>query len=399
MILNAFKRPRAEITSTPELMELLLRGQQTAAGVSVSSESALRSTAVYACVTVIAETCAQLPLITYERTDNGKQRAKNHELYGLLHDQPNKFQTSFDWRMSTTVSALLKGAGYSYVNRSVTGKILEILPIPYDSITLELDKNSELHVFFTDLDGKKIELEHHQIHRMTGVTLNGWQGISPIEYHRQTVGIAIAADQHAAVTFKNGAKPSGVLVHPGTFSSNEVAQRVRESWVSDFSGEGAGGTPLLEDGLEFKPVSMNNRDAQYIETRKFQLPEIARIFHMQPHKIGDLDRATNNNIEDQSKSFIGETMMPWFLRWEQSISRDLITRKNTARYFACHNVDGFLRGNMQARADYYQKAVGGPFMTQNEARELEDLPVKQGLDDVLTPLNMIPNTENDLENT
>ena len=393
MFLNNLNRPRADITNSHELAKLVDSVYKTDAGVSVSSNNALRSTAVYACTTVISETCAQLPLILYERTADGKRRATENNLYGLLHDQPNDFQTSFDWRMCTTMNALLHGAGYSFINRSMTGKVLELLPIPSNAIELKLDKNYQLHTFFTDPDGKEIELKPEQIHRMTGVTLNGWLGISPIEYHRQTVGLALVADKHAALTFKNGAKFNGTLNHPGTFKSTEIRDRVHESWVENYSGNKAYGTPLLEDGITFTPLSMTNRDAQYIETRKFQLPEIARIFHMPPHKIGDLERATNNNIEDQSKSFIVDTMMPWFLRWEQSITRDIIGKKESIRYFSNHNVDGFMRGNTQARGEYYQKAVGGAYMTREEARKKEDLPHLDGLDKVLKPLNMTDGTE------
>ncbi len=387
MIFNRLQ-PRAAITSSSELAKAMLNSGASDAGVAVNPTTAMRSTAVYACVTVIAETVAQLPLILYQRQGDRKERASAHRIYSLLHDAPNDFQSSFDWRLAKTSNILLHGAAYSFINRSVTGNILELLPILPGKIEPKLSKNYQLSYVFTDADGKQITLRQEQVLRIIGHTLDGWQGVSPIAYHRQTIGVSLAADRHAALSYKNGAKHSGILENPGHFKDTEVARRVRESWDEAFSGNGAHKTALLEDGLTWKPVTITNRDLQYIESLKFRVEDIARIFRMPPHKIGHLEKSTNNNIEHQGLEFLTDTMMPWFVRWEKAIGRDLLGRKDSQTYFAEFLVEGMLRGDLASRGEYYSKAVGGPWMSANEVRARENQNPVVGHDEILTPMNM-----------
>lgn len=381
-------RPKAAITDSSELAKAMFSVGASDAGVAVNATTAMRSTAVFACVLVIAETVAQLPLILYLRNGDKKERATAHRLYSLLHDMPNDFQTSFDWRLAKTAHILLHGAGYSFINRSVTGEILELLPIMPNRIEPKQDKQYRLSYIFTDAEGKAIPLRQDQVFRIIGFTTDGWNGISPIEYHRQTIGISMAADKHAALSFKNGAKHSGILENPGHFSSKEVAQRVRESWDEATSGNNANKTALLEDGLTWKQVSQTNRDLQYIETLKYRVEDIARIFRVPPHKIGHLERSTNNNIEHQGQEFLTDTMMPWFVRWEQAVARDLLGRRDAKTYFAEFLIEGMLRGDLAARGEYYSKAVGGPWMSANEVRIRENQNPRDGHDQILTPMNM-----------
>lgn len=387
MIFNML-RPSAAVTESSELAKLLSNSTMTEAGVAINSETSMRVTAVYACVMVIAETLGQLPLILYMRNGDKKQRATAHRLYSLLHDAPNDFQTAFDYKVTKTAHVILKGAAYSFINRSVTGEVLELLPMQPDKVDIKQRKDYSLNITFTDLDGNKIPLRQDQVFRITGFSMNGVNGISPIEYQKRTIGIAVAADNHAASTFKNGAKMSGILMNAGHFSSGEVANRVRESWDESTSGTNINKTAVLEDGLEWKSVSMNNRDAQYIEARQFQVEDIARIFRVPPHKIGHLLRSTNNNIEQQGLEFVTDTMLPWIRRWEQSITRDLIGRDNAQRYYAEVLVDALLRGDLKARADFYMKSVGGPWMTINEARRHENRDPIPGGDELILPMNV-----------
>ena len=392
MIFNRL-RPQAAITESSELAAVIRQGSANDSGMTVSATTAMRSTAVYACVTVISETVAQLPLLLYQRKGDRKERASANRLYGLLHDQPNDFQTSFDWRLAKTSNILLHGAAYSFINRSITGDVLELLPILPGKIEPRLSKNYQLTYQFTDADGKQITLRQDQVLRVIGHTLDGWQGVSPITYHRQTIGVSLAADRHAALSYKNGAKHSGILENPGHFKDADIARRVRESWDEAFSGDGAHKTALLEDGLTFRQVSQTNRDLQYIESLKYRVEDIARIFHMPPHKIGHLEKSTNNNIEHQGLEFLTDTMMPWFVRWEQSISRDLLGRKAAQTYFAEFLVEGMLRGALSSRGDYYSKAVGGPWMSANEVRARENQNPVAGHDEILTPMNMSGNPQ------
>ncbi len=387
MLFNMIQ-PRGDITSSRELSKLINAGAMTDAGVAINPDSAMRVTAVYDCVMVIAETLAQLPFILYEREGENKKRAVNERLYSLLHDMPNDFQTSFDYRLNKTMQILLHGVGYSFINRANNGDVLELLPMRSNKVEFKQNKDFSLSYVFTDVDNNPIPLRQDQVFRILGSTLDGITPMSPIEMHRQTIGIASAADKHAALMFRNGGKMSGVLQNDGHFSSDDVAKRVKESWDESTSGANANKTALLEDGLKWQQVSMSNRDAQYIESRKFQKEDIASIFRVPPHKIGILDRATNNNIEHQGLEFVTDTMMPWNVRWEQSIARDLLGREKAKRFYAELLVDGLMRGDSAARSAFYQSAVGGPWMTINEARKAENRDPVKGGDELIRPLNL-----------
>ncbi|MDH5612206.1 MAG: phage portal protein [Gammaproteobacteria bacterium] len=397
MFLDRIANPQAAITESSELAKMIY-GSQSNAGVTVTTDSAMRQSAVYACVSVISETVAQLPLILYMRDGDRKQRAIANRLYSLLHDAPNDFQTSFEWRQTKTAHLCLRGKAFSFINRSVTGEALELLPMHPDRVKIKQHKDYRLEYEFTDADNIRHILRQDQVFRLTGLSFDGVNGISPIAYHRETVGTGIAADKHTALSFKNGAKMNGVLSNPGHFSTTEVAKRVKESWDEAHSGDNAFKTPLLEDGLSWIQTSMNNRDAQYIETRKFQTEEIARIFRVPPHKIGHLEKSTNNNIEHQGLEFVTDTMMPWLRRWEQAIARDLLGRSDSRKYFSEFLVDGLLRGDSKSRAEYYARAVGsnnGPaWLTVNEIRAMENKNSIEGGDVLYVPSSVMPAGEN-----
>lgn len=387
MFLDRIVKPRAAITESSALAGLIY-GSQSNAGVTVTTDSAMRQSAVYACVLVISETVAQLPLLLYMRNGKSKDRAIAHRLYSLLHDAPNDFQTSFEWRQTKTAHLCLRGRAYSYISRSVTGEVLELLPMHPDRVKAKQNKDFSIEYEFTDAEGVMHTLRQDQVFRLTGLSLDGFNGISPIAYHRETVGTAIAADKHTALAFKNGAKMTGVLKNPGHFSSTDVAKRVKESWDEAHSGDNAFKTPLLEDGLEWQQISMNNRDAQYIETRKFQTEDVARIFRVPPHKIGHLEKSTNNNIEHQGLEFVTDTMMPWLRRWEQAIARDLLGRSASRTYFAEFLVDALLRGDAKSRSEFYSSAIQTGWMNRNEVRAKENMNPAEGLDEFLEPMNM-----------
>lgn len=391
MILDKlFGRPSAAITESSELAKLLGAGG-TNAGVSVTPDSALRVTAVYACIMVISETVAQLPFILYERDGRKKRRATDRKLYSLLHDAPNSFQTSFEWRMTKVAHALTRGAGYSYINRNpVTGEPLELLPMHPDRVKVEQLRDYSLRYTFRDGEGKLVPLRQDQVYRIMAFSMDGVTPSNPLEYHRQTVGIAMAADKHTALSFKNGAKMTGILRNESHFSSDEVAKRVRESWDEAFSGDNAYKTPLLEDGLDWKQVQMTNKDAQYIETRQFQVEDICRIFRVPPHKVQHLLRATFNNIEHQGLEFVQDTILPWNIRLEQAAVRDLLSLADRRRYFPELLVEGLLRGDSKTRAEYYSSAIQNGWMSPNEAREKENMDPRENGDEFYRPLNMEP---------
>lgn len=383
-------RPQAAITESSELAKVILAGGASSTGMVVTQETAMRISAVYACVRVLAESLAQLPLIYYERSGNRKERAIAQRMYTILHDAPNEFQTSFEFRETAMAHLCLRGKAYAYINRSSTGEVLELLPMMPDRVEAKQNKDWSISYKFKDADNNLIPLRQNQVFRLIGMSLDGFNGISPIAYQRETLGIALAADKHTALTFKNGAKMTGILTNPGHFSSKDVAIRVKESWDASANGNNAFSTPLLEDGLDWKQVSMSNRDAQYIESRKYNTEDIARIFRVPPHKIGHLEKATNNNIEHQGLEFVTDSMMPWLVRWEQSIARDLLTPPQRQRYFAEFLVDGLLRGDTTARGEFYNKLWNMGALSPNEIRAKENMNPRDGGDTYYVPLNMEP---------
>lgn len=383
------------ITDSGELAKAIGLGYGSSAGIAINPKSAMRASAVYACVLTISETVAQLPFILYQRDGKRKDRAISNNLYSLLHDAPNDFQTSFDWRQTKTAHLCLRGNAYSFINRSSTGEILELLPMHPDRVAVTQAKDYSLSYVFTDPDGAQILLRQDQVYRITGLSFDGVHGISPLEYHRETIGIALAANKQAALSFKNGAKMSGILKHSGEFKDNEVARRVRESWDEAMNGENSSKTALLEDGLDWQQVSMTNRDAQYIESMKFRVEDIARIYRMPPHKIGHLEKATNNNIEHQGLEFVTDTMMPWFVRWEQSLWRDLLTKQERKKLFAEFLVDGLLRGDSKSRSEYYMKMHSIGVMSPNEIRSKENMNPREddGGNEFYIAANLMPASE------
>jgi len=388
MILERMSR-NAAITTSSELSKLIVNAS-TNSGSIVTQDTAMRLSAVYSCVRVLSESIAQLPLIYYERAGDRKERATAQKLYTLLHDAPNSFQTSFEFRESQMAHLCLSGNAYAFINRSVTGEILELLPLQPSKVKVKQNKDYSLEYEFTDSDRKVITLRKDQVFRLTGMSFDGINGISPIRYQAESLGISLATDKHTAKSFKNGAKMTGILKHPTTFKDKEVAKRVQESWDNSANGENAYSTPVLEDGMDWIPVTMSNRDAQYIESRKFNVEDIARIFRVPPHKIGHLEKSTNNNIEHQGLEFVTDTMMPWLVRWEQSITRDLLTVAERRRYFAEFLVDGIMRGDSAARASYYNSMWTMGAMNPNEIRTKENMNPRddEGGNEYVKPLNM-----------
>ena len=398
MFLERLKPTSGAITQSSEIAKMIV-GATSNSGMVVNPETAMRLTAVYACVRVLSESVAQLPLIYYQRSGDRKDRATTEHLYSLLHDAPNGFQTSFEFRETKMAHLCLRGRAFSFINRSSTGRIFELLPMHPDRVKLTQNKDYSIEYEFRDIDNNVIPLRQDQVFRLTGMSFDGVNGISPIAYQRESLGISMATDKHTAKSFKNGAKMTGILKHPSTFKDKEVAKRVQESWDNSANGENVYSTPVLEDGMDWMQVSMTNKDAQYIESRKFNVEDIARIFRVPPHKIGHLERSTNNNIEHQGLEFVTDSMMPWLVRWEQAISRDLLTIDQRKRFFAEFLVDGLLRGDQAARAAYYNTLRNIGVLNANEIRTKENLNPRTdpGGEEYLTPLNMSASNDEQIQ--
>lgn len=364
-------------------------------GLRVSADSAMRLTAVYACVRILSETMASLPFVLY-RTDasGGKVRVTNHWLYRLFARRPNRFQNPFEWREMMQGHLALRGNAYNRIVSNARGEITELVPIHPDRIRIELLPSGEFRYRVTERDGRESVLPRGEVWHLRGLSSDGLLGMSPIEIARESVGMALAAQDYGARFFANDAKPTGGWIEfPGSFKDAEAKKVFRESYQQAQSGANRGKVLVLENGMKFHEVGVTNRDAQFLELRKFQITDIARLFRVPPHMIGDLDRATFSNIEQQSLEFVMHTMTPWAERWEACIEAELLPDDDGLEVeFDFANL---MRGDAASRAGYYQSGIQNGWLTRNEARLAENLNPLEGLDEPLRPLNMTE--ESDVE--
>lgn len=344
----------------------------TTSGKAVNERTAMQTSAVYACVRILAESVAGLPLHVYERTANGSKSTKpSHPLYRLLHDEPNREMTSFVFRETLMSHLLLWGNAYAQIIRDGRGFPIALYPLLPDRMAVDRNESGEL-VYTYQSDKGQVKLRRENVLHIPGLGFDGLIGYSPIAMAKNAVGLALATEDYGAAFFANGANPGGVLEHPGVIKP-EQADRLRESWQSQFGGANAHKVAVLEEGLKFHQMSIPPEQAQFLETRKFQTNEIARIFRVPPHMVGDLEKSSFSNIEQQSLEFVKYTLDPWVVRWEQSLQQALILPSEKATIFIKFNLDGLLRGDYQSRMQGYSTGIQNGFMSVNDVRGLEDM--------------------------
>ena len=371
----------------------------TTSGKAVTERSAMQMTAVYSCVRILSEAVAGLPLHLYKYTDSGgKAMALDHSLYRLLHDEPNPEMSSFVFRETLMTHLLLWGNAYAQIIRNGKNEIVALYPLMPNKMSVDRDENGRLYYTYYRGSDEAIKnkefavtLQPSDVLHIPGLGFDGLVGYSPIAMAKNAIGMAIACEEYGAKFFANGAAPGGVLEHPGTIKD---PQRVRESWQSTFGGSGnANKIAVLEEGMKYTPIGISPEQAQFLETRKFQINEIARIFRVPPHMVGDLEKSSFSNIEQQSLEFVKYTLDPWVIRWEQSIQRSLLNSEEKKKYFAKFNVEGLLRGDYQSRMNGYAIGRQNGWMSANDIRELENLdriPAEDGGDLYLINGNMLP---------
>jgi HK97 family phage portal protein len=331
--------------------------------------------AVYACVSAISETIASLPLILYKRTeDEGRERASDHPLYKVLHDQPNELQTALEFREMMQAMALLRGNAHAEIKRGYDGQVRSLTPIPGDRITTLQLENGRLAYDVSDGKGNVRRLLQEEVFHLRHRSENGLVGVAPITASRETVQLALAERDHGNSTFINGARLSGILKFPQRLSNDQSTQ-LRNSWESQHAGgANAGKTAILQEGVEYQTVSMSMEDAQWLEARQFSVEEIARLFRVPPTIIGDLRHGNYSNSVEMNRVFVVHTLRRHMTMWEQAISRSLLTEAGRRIYFAEHNVEGLLRGDSANRAEFYSKGITDGWLTVDEVRKLENLP-------------------------
>ncbi len=371
----------------------------SSAGKAVTERSAMQMTAVYACVRILSEAIAGLTLHVYRyKEDGGKEKALDHPLYLLLHDEPNPEMSSFVFRETLMTHLLLWGNAYAQIIRNGKGEIVALYPLMPNKMSVNRDTDGRLYYEYTrssdeahTMKGFTVRLNPSDVLHIPGLGFDGLVGYSPIAMAKNAIGLAIATEEYGSKFFANGAAPGGVLEHPGTLKDPD---KIRESWNKTFGGTAnSGKVAVLEEGMKYSPISISPEQAQFLETRKFQINEIARIFRVPPHMVGDLEKSSFSNIEQQSLEFVKYTLDPWVVRWEQSIQRTLLTPDEKKTYFVKFNVEGLLRGDYASRMNGYATARQNGWMSANDIRELENLdriPTEDGGDLYLINGNMLP---------
>lgn len=373
---------------------------RSTSGKVVNEKTSMQVSAVYACVRVISESIASLPLDLFKYSGRGSDRDREHPLYSVLHNEPNAEMTSFTFRETLSTHLLLWGNAYAQIIRNMKGQTIGLYPLLPDRTEVHRDERTN-EIFYTyrvSRDnvvpglkaGEPAILEAEDVLHIPGLGFDGLVGYSPIAMMRNSIGSAIATEEYGSKFFENGATPSGVLEHPGILKD---PKKLRDSWHETYGGSAnAGKVAILEEGLQYKTIGIPPKDAQMLETRKFQVEDIARIFRVPPHMIGDLEHATFSNIEHQSLEFVKFTIGPWMARWEQAMDRSLLNSFEKKDHFIQFNAEGLLRGDLQSRNNAYAVARQNGWMSANDIRAKEGMdliPAELGGDRYLCNGNMV----------
>ncbi len=371
-------------------------GAQSLTGIRVSEITAVRASAVLACLRRISDSFASLPLVIFKRGHTtaagmldparGKTRQDNHALFDVIHHQPNGWMTAYEFWQLTLVFALLWGDSFNEIIPGRRGFVNELIPLHPDRVTVEQLPNGRVVYMHRPSTGPEETIPQERMFHIKGMSLDGLLGLDTILVSREAIALALASEAYAARLFANDASGRIVLSHPQKMDE-APANRIAKSWRGAYGGfMNAGTVAVLEEGMTATVLSQTGKEAEQIATREFQAIEIARIFGVPQHKIGILDNATFSNITEQNIEYVQDTLMPWAVRIEQAIRRDLIVEKDT--FFPKFIVEGLLRGDPTTRSEFYSKAILDGWLTRNEVRDLEDRNPLEGLDAPLSPLNM-----------
>lgn len=368
----------------------------SASGVTVTKQNSLSIAAVYSCVRVLSDTLGMLPLQVFERTgDDSRRRAREHALDRVLGLISNDEMTAFTLRQTLQAHVLTWGNGFAEIESNGRGNISALWPLRPDKTTIARRKGrlyyiTEVPASAGDLAGP-VWLDADRVFHVHGLGFDGLSGYSPIALHRENLGLTKATEIHGARFFGNGARPGLILKHPGELSEN-AQKRLRESWSETHGGlDQTQRLAILEEGMDLETVGIPPNEAQFLETRQFQTAEIARIYRVPPHMIGDLERATFSNIEHQGIDFLNYSIGPWLKSWEQEIARQLLTEPELDRYYAEFIRAGIVAGDLQTRYEAYGVGRQNGFLSANDIRRLENMePIGPEGDLYLVPLNMVP---------
>lgn len=386
------RRSSFEIINDPKY-EWPWLGWRADSGITVSHSSALTFSAFFACVKVLTDSIGSLPVILYRRLPDGsRERAMDHPLYKLMHNRVNPVMPAMIFRETLQGHLATWGNAYAEIVYDSRGRVTELWPLNpgmMEKVHLE-DIDGQLQVVYDYRlpNGKLRSFTADKIFHVPGFGFDGLVGYSMVSLARQSIGLGLATEKFGAKFFENGATPGGVLEHPGQLGQ-AAFENVRNSWNEMHQGlENTHRIAILEEGMKYTQVGIPPEDAQYLQTRKFQVNEVARWFRIPAHMVGDLERSTNNNIEQQAIEFITQTLMAWLVRWEQVMNQRLLLEREQEQYYFEFLLDNLLRGDMESRFRAYTTGINAGFMSRNEARVRENWNKRNGLDALLIPMNM-----------
>ena len=347
----------------------------------VNATTAQSVSAVYACVSAIAETVASLPLILFRRKGDDRERATDHPLYQVLHDQANPEMSALEFREWMMACTLLRGNAFARVIRGWDGQVRELWPLSPDTQVIRLNGGG-LAYEYQDRHGQRHRLLASEVlHLRHRIGDDGVMGVSPIAAAREVVQLALAEREHGTAMFEGGTRLSGVLTMPGVLKDNQ-RDSLKASWKANYSGaKNSGGVPILEAGMTYQAISMTADDAQYLASRQFSVEEVCRLFRVPPTLVGDLRHGNYSNSVELARQFVTLTLRRHLLAWEQAIASKLLTEAGRRIYFAEHQVEGLLRGDSVNRASFYSSGIRDGWMLPSEARRLENMPTVDGIDD------------------
>lgn len=390
-----FKRARVIGSSNPQnpaywVQKFFGGGQSTSAGVQVDESTALKFSPVWAAVNIISGAVGFLPLPVYQRTDKGKEKVHAHPVYRLLHDRPNPLITAQVFREALQAHLLTWGNAYAEIERNGAGRPIALWPITPDRVLPDQDRLKDGVLVWKVSHSTKPDVfipDENMLH-IPGLGFDGIVGYSVIQHASESIGLGMGAETFGSTFFGNGATVGNVLEHPGKLSE-DARKNLAKSIKDKYSGpQNAHRTLILEEDMKWKPLGFTQKDSQFLETRKFQINDIARWFQIPPHMIGDLERATFDNIEHQGIEFVTWTLARWLKRWESECNYKLFSQSDQQTHFAEFLVDALLRGDTKTRYESYGIAVEKGWMNRNEVRERENMNRQEGLDKFLTPMNM-----------
>lgn len=382
---------RASGTLRDPALTSLFGGAPNEAGVAVNEQSALSFSPVWAAVNQIATGCAQLPCHLYQNGESWRTLATGHPVYRLLHVRANPEMSSLDFRQALFHWALTWGNGFAEIQRDpITREVLALWPLRPDWSKLFRHDDGTLWVIYQDPHQEVARIPYDDVFHLKGLSFDGLCGYSPIQLLRVCIGLGIAAERYGAKFFGQGARPSGVLTHPQQLS-DKARKALKEEFELLHSGlSNAHRVAVLEEGVKWESIAIPPEEAQFIETRKFSVLEVARVFNLPPHKLRDMNGSGYNSLESENRAFLSETLLPWLQRFEQEANWKLFNGFERGRYFVRHNVEGLLRADQAQRFASYALGRNWGFYSVNEIREMEDLPPIKGGDVYLQPLNMQP---------